>query len=173
MILAGDTARIADLIVMCHTLEERDGADSVMFNALCSEISQALVAGVEANDPHVVRHWGESNSRNFIMRQLRNLIANDVFMYRNVSERDEETRRMRRRRVFGLNRQHPLIGLALAARLGLPYQPPEAEASNSNGDSAGINDSDVMATPALAEHESAEAAHTESADDAEVAVLSS
>ena len=32
-----DIARIADLVAMAHTLEERDGSDQVMFNALCSE----------------------------------------------------------------------------------------------------------------------------------------
>ena len=159
---AGDTERIADLIAMGHTLEERDGADHVMFNALCSEIGEALAAGVEAGDPHIVSRWGEDSSRAFIIRLIRGLASNEVFQYRNVSARDPETNRMRRRRVFGLNREHPLIGIALAVRLGLPYEP-------SAPVSVGIDD--ALATPALDEHGSAEAAHAESAEDAEAAVL--
>ncbi len=158
----GDTNRIADLIAMGHTLEERDGSDQVMFNALCSEISEALAAGVEVGDRHIVSHWGENNSRSYVIRLIRSLASNDVFQYRNVSVRDPESNRMRRRRVFGLNREHPLVGVALAARLGLPYQPPTQA-------TVGIND--ALATPALDDHGSAEAAHEESAEAAEAAVI--
>ncbi len=159
---SADVAQVADLIVMGHTLEERDGPDYVMFNALCNEISQALSAGVEAEDPTVMAHWGEEISRAYIIKLIRSLASNEVFKYRNVSVRDAETNRMRRRRVFGLNRSHPLIGVALAARLGLPLEQAEQ-------DTAGIND--ALATPALASHDSAEADHAESAEDAEAAVL--
>ena len=144
----GDVARVADLIVMGHTLEERDGADSVMFNALCGEITQALAAGIEVEDPTVVAHWGENSSRTFIIRLIRSLASNGVFQYRNVSVRDPETNRLRRKRVFGLNRQHPLTGIALAARLGLPYEPAEPK----------IGTNETIATPPLEEHGSAEAA---------------
>ena len=147
----GDVARVVDLIVMGHTLEERDGADSVMFNALCGEISQALAAGIELEDPTVVAHWGGNSSRTFVIRLIRSLASNGVFQYRNVSVRDSETNRMRRKRVFGLNRSHPLTGIALAARLGLPYQPPSAK----------IGSNDAIATPPLDEHGSAEAARPE------------
>ncbi len=158
---AGDTNRIADLIAMGHTLEERDGSDHVMFNALCGEISEALAAGIEAQDPVIVSHWGDDSSRAYVIRLIRSLASNEVFKYRNVSVRDPETNRMRRRRVFGLNREHPLIGIALAARLGLPYDPP---AQN------GIGVNDALATPALDEHGSAEAANAEMAEDTEPAV---
>ena len=160
----GDTNRVADLIAMGHTLEERDGSDHVMFNALCSEIGEALAAGIEANDPHVTAHWGSNNSRTFVIRLIRSLASNEVFQYRNVSVRDAETNRMRRRRVFGLNHDHPLTRIALAARLGLPYEQPAS-------DGLGVND--ALATPALDEHGSAEAAHAQSAEDAEPVVLSS
>ena len=56
----GQTDRVADLIVMSYTLEERDGVDSIMFNALCNEISQALAAGIAAGDATVMAHWGAS-----------------------------------------------------------------------------------------------------------------
>ena len=147
----GDVARVADLIVMGHTLEERDGADSVMFNALCGEISQALAAGIEFEDPTIMAHWGGNSSRTFVIRLIRSLASNGVFQYRNVSVRDPETNRLRRKRVFGLNRRHPLTGIALAARLGLPYEPSGAEVATN----------DVMAAPPLDEHGSAEAARPE------------
>ena len=143
-----DVARVADLIVMGHTLEARDGADSVMFNALCGEISEALAAGIEVEDPTVVAHWGENSSRTFVIRLIRSLASNGVFQYRNVSVRDPETNRLRRKRVFGLNRGHPLTGIALAARLGLPYEPAEPT----------IGTNEAIATPPLDEHGSAEAA---------------
>ena len=144
----GDVARVADLIVMGHTLEERDGADSVMFNALCGEITEALAAGIEVEDPTVVAHWGENSSRTFVIRLIRSLASNGVFQYRNVSVRDPETNRLRRKRVFGLNRRHPVTGIALAARLGLPYDPSDAN----------VGTNDAIATPPLDEHGSAEAA---------------
>ena len=159
---AGDTNRIADLIAMGYTLEERDGSDHVMFNALCGEISEALAAGIEARDSLIMSHWGDNSSRTYVIRLIRSLASNEVFKYRNVSVRDPETNRMRRRRVFGLNREHPLTGIALAARLGLPYAPP---AQN------GIGLNDALATPALDEHGSAEAANASTAEDTEPAVL--
>ena len=159
---AGNTERVVDLITAGYMLEERDGSDNVMFNALCSEISDNLAAGIEAENPHILTYWGEKHSRTFVIRLIRSLASNDVFRYRNVSTRDADTNRTRRRRVFGLNREHPLIGIALAVRLGLPHEP-----SPLNG--AGLND--AMATPALDEHGSAEAAHAESAEDAEAAVM--
>ena len=101
-------------------------------------------------------------TRTLIMRLIRGLASNDVFKYRNVSGRDPQTNRMRRRRVFGLNREHPLIGIALAVRLGLPYEPAGRE-------NVGLNT--ALATPALEEHGSAEAADGDSAADAEASVL--
>ena len=159
---AGNTERVVDLITAGYMLEERDGSDNVMFNALCSEISENLAAGIEAENPHILTYWGENSSRTFIIRLIRSLASNEVFKYRNVSVRDAETNRMRRRRVFGLNREHPLTGVALAARLGLPYEPPGQH---------GVGLNDALATPALDEHGSAEAAHAESAEDTEPAVL--
>ncbi len=160
----GDVARVADLIVMGHTLEERDGADAVMFNALCGEISQALAAGIEVKDPTIIAHWGENSSRTFVIRLVRALAAAGVFQYRNVSLRDPETNRLRRKRVFGLNRQHPVTGMALASRLGIPYDPAEAKTE--------IGENDAIATPPLDAHDSAEASRPESADEAEPVTLS-
>ena len=154
---SGDVARVADLIVMGHTLEERDGADSLMFTALRDEITQALAAGIEVEDPTVVAHWGENSSRTFVSRLIRSLESNGVFQHRRVSVRDPETKHVRRKNVFGLNRRHPLTGIALAARLGLPYQPVEAN----------LGTNDAIATPPLDEHGSAEASNPDSADEAE------
>ena len=158
----GDAERIADLVAMAYTLEERDGADHVMFNALCGEIGEALTAGIEAKDRHITSHWEENHSRTFIVRLIRGMASNDVFLYRNVSVRDPETNRMRRRRVFGLNREHPVVGIALAERLGRPYEASEPVDTAIN---------DALATPALDEPGSAEATHAESAADAEAAVV--
>ena len=154
--------RVADLIVMGHTLEERDGADSVMFNAFCNEVSDALANGIEAGDPTVIAHWSDNCSRTHVTRLVRSLTSKDVFQYRNVSFRDESTNRTRRRRVFGLNRTHPLIGMALAHRLGPSYAPADADFAATN---------DAIATPPLEEHHSAEAARPESAEEAEVVAL--
>lgn len=158
--LPGDVARVADLIIMGHTLEERDGADAVMFNALCGEIAEALSAGIEVEDPTIVAHWGGNSSRTFVIRLIRALASNSVFQYRNVSVRDPETNRLRRKRVFGLNRQHPLTSIALASRLGLDYEPSDAK----------IGANGAIVTPPLDEHGSAEAAHPESVGEVEPVV---
>ena len=163
---ADEVARIADLVAMSHFVEERDGADSVMFQALCNEISAALAQGMEAKDPTILEHWGDSPdavTRNLITRQVRGLMSNGVFQYRNVNSRDPETNRLRRRRVFGLNRQHPLTGIALALRLGLPYPPAPEEITSSN---------DAIATPPLTDHGSAEADNPGVVEEAEVVAIS-
>ncbi len=163
---SSEVARIADLVAMSHFVEERDGADAVMFQALCNEISAALTQGMEAKDPTILEHWGDSTdlvTRNLITRQVRGLMSNGVFQYRNVNSRDPETNRLRRRRVFGLNREHPLTGIALAVRLGLPYPPPSEEVGTTN---------DAIATPPLADHGSAEADNPGVVEEAEVVAIS-
>ena len=162
----GDVARIADLVTMSHYVEERDGADVVMFQALCNEISKALGEGMEVKDPTILEHWGDSPdavTRNPITRQVRNLMSSGVFQYRNVNTRDPETNRLRRRRVFGLNREHPLTAIALAVRLGLPYEPATDNRPPDN---------DAIAAPPLADHDSAEAANPDVVEAAEVVALS-
>ena len=140
----GQTDRVADLIVMSYTLEERDGVDSIMFNALCNEISQALAAGIAAGDATVMAHWGASGvaSRTAITRLVRELAGHKVFEYRNISARDPETNRVRRRRVFGLNRYHYLTDMTLLARLGAPYEAARSAADASDprvrGAAAGV-----------------------------------
>ena len=163
---SGDAARIADLVAMSHFVEERDGADAVMFQALCNEISAALSQGMAAKDPTILEHWGDSQdqvTRNLITRQVRGLVSNGVFRYRNVNSRDPETNRLRRRRVFGLNREHPLTGIALAVRLGLPYPPSSEENGATN---------DAIATPPLADPDSAEADNPGVVEEAEVVAIS-
>ena len=163
----GDAARIADLVAMSHYLEDRDGADAVMFQALCNEISEALVAGIEAQDATIRKHWGESPemvARNLITRYVRTLMAVGLFQYRNINIRDPETNRSRRRRVFGLNREHPVVGFALAARLGLPYKPP--------ADDEPAPTYDTIAAPPVDDHGSAEADRAETAEEAEVVAFS-
>ena len=163
----GDAARIADLVVMSHYLEDRDGPDAVMFQALCNEISQALTDGIAAEDATIRKHWGDSPdmvARNLITRYVRTLMAGGLFQYRNINFRDPETNRTRRRRVFGLNREHPVVGFALAARLGLPYEPP------ADDDLAPTND--AIATPPVDHHGSAEADSVETAEEAEVVAFS-
>ncbi len=163
----GDAARIADLVAMSHYLEDRDGPDAVMFQALCNEISEALIAGIEAEDATIRKHWGDSPdmvARNLITRYVRTLMADGLFQYRNINFRDPETNRSRRRRVFGLNREHPVVRFALAARLGLPYEPP------ADDDPAPTND--AIATPPVDHHGSAEADSAETAEEAEVVAFS-
>ena len=162
-----DAARIADLVVMSHYLEDRDGADAVMFQALCNEISEALTAGIEAEDATIRKHWGESTdlvARNLITRYVRALMAGGLFQYRNINFRDPETNRARRRRVFGLNREHPVVGFALAARLGLPYEPP------ADDDQAPTYD--AIAAPPVDDHGSAEADRAETPEEMEIVVIS-
>ena len=165
--LEGDAARIADLVAMSHYLEDRDGADAVMFQALCNEISEALTAGIEAEDATIRKHWGESSdmvARNLITRYVRTLMAVGVFQYRNINFRDPETNRSRRRRVFGLNREHPVVGFALAARLGLTYEPP------ADDDLAPTND--AIAAPPVDDHGSAEADRAETPEEVEIVAIS-
>lgn len=167
-----DAARIADLIAMSHFVEERDGADAVMFQNLCNEISQALTAGMAAGDATIVDHWDDSPdavTRNLITRQVRGLSSNGVFQYRNVNTRDPETNRLRRRRVFGLNREHPLTVIALAVRLGLPYQPPEDAESPA---AEVVSENGAIATPPLTDHGSAEADNPGVVEEAEVVAIS-
>ena len=181
--------RIADLITMAHTLEERDGADAVMFNALCGEVSQAIAAGMDAADPTIVAHWGNSGmaSKVRITRLVRSMASKNIFEYRNISARDPETRRLRRRRVFSLNRAHPLVEMALALRLGRPWEPPAtpplpapaprrpaqpaAPQPPADAGDAG-NAGEVIAAPPLDEAHPAEAEGLVTAEDAEAAVLS-
>ena len=182
----GALERAADLVVMGHTLEERDGADAVMFNALCNEVSQALSAAIAAADTAVTPQWGEHSSKTYITRLVRSLTASGVFQYRTISVRDAETNRLRRRRVFGLNRQHPLTDAALAARLGPAYaaaaatSAPAADPStpeSGNGFASPDADAgptnDAVATPPLDGHHSAEADRPETADEAEAAAIMS
>ena len=171
---AAAQARIADLVVMGHMLEERDGADAVMFNALCNEVSQGLSDLIAAGDPAVAPQWGEHSSKTYVTRLVRSLTGNGVFQYRTISVRDAETNRLRRRRVFGLNRQHPATGAALAVRLGSAYAGPDAatngaDAGNTVGDT--VPNHDAVATPPLDGHHSAEADHPETADAAEAAAI--
>ena len=163
---AGDAARIADLVTMSHYLEDRDGADAVMFQALCNEISQALTDGIIAQDATILKHWGDSPdmvARNLITRYVRALMAGGLFQYRNINLRDPETNRARRRRVFGLNREHPVVVFALSARLGLPYEPPADDPAPTN---------DAIAAPPVDDHGSAEADHPATAEEAEVVAIS-
>lgn len=163
----GDAARIADLVAMAHYLEDRDGADAVMFQALCNEISQALTDGINAEDATIRKNWGESSdmvARNLITRYVRTLMNCGLFQYRNINLRDPETNRARRRRVFGLNREHPVVGFALAARLGLPYEPPDED------DPAPTYD--AIAAPPVDDHGSAEADRAETPEEVEIVAIS-
>lgn len=162
----GDASRIADLVVMSHFLQDRDGADAVMFQALCNEISEALTAGIGAGDVTVCKHWGDSPdlvARNLITRYVRTLLSNGLFQYRNINFRDPETNRARRRRVFGLNREHPVVNAALTARLGSSYEPPADEMTATN---------DAIAAPPVDDHGSAEADRAETAEEVEVVAFS-
>ena len=162
----GDSARIADLVAMSHYLEDRDGADSVMFQALCNEISQALTDGIDAEDATIRKHWGDSSdlvARNLITRYVRTLMGVGLFQYRNINFRDPETNRARRRRVFGLNREHPVVGFALAARLGLPYEPPADDSAPAY---------DTIAAPPVEDHGSAEADRAETPEEVEIVAIS-
>ena len=161
----GDTNRVADLIAMGHTLEERDGSDHVMFNALCSEIGEALAAGIEANDPHVTAHWGSNK-----LAYFRHQADPQPGVQRGVPVPQRECARC------GDQPDAPPPGVWPEPRpsahqdsLGRP--PGVALRAAGRRDGLGVND--ALATPALDEHGSAEAAHAQSAEDAEPVVLSS
>ena len=95
-----------------------------MFNALCNEISQALAAGIAAGDATVMAHWGAAGvaSRTAITRLCGGWRATRFLSTGTSAARDPETNRVRRRRVFGLNRYHYLTDMTLLARLGAPYE---------------------------------------------------
>ena len=66
-----DAQRVADLIIMADALEHREGISHVAFNFLVGEVSQALNAGLEAEQQEITQHWGELHSRIYLTRLIR------------------------------------------------------------------------------------------------------
>jgi uncharacterized LabA/DUF88 family protein len=121
-----DAGRVADLIVMADTLEQRDGISHVAFNFLVSEVCQALVEGLKVEHPEIVQRWGQSHSQTYVTKLLRSLSNAEMFKHGWHTIRDETTRKSTRRRTLNLNRQHSLVQKVLEARWGLAPAPAEA-----------------------------------------------
>ena len=151
--------RVSDLVVMADTLEHREGVSHIAFNFLVSEICDALQQGLEAEAAEITQRWGTSNSRNYVSRMLRGLSDGGFFQRGNHSWRDEEAGQTKRRRTFNLNRENPLVGRVLYARLGAPEAHPElqAETAHANGHEATVDDGESpgneLVEPAGLSHE--------------------
>ncbi len=133
--------RVSDLILMAHTLENREGADQVIYNSLVSEICGALEQGLAAGNAEIAQRWSIGGTRDYVSRTLRGLSEGDFFRRTTHSWREEGTGRRRQRSVFNLNRDHELVGRMLIARLGPaandgPSAEPEAEPDEPQADAA-------------------------------------
>ena len=133
--------RISDLILMAHTLENREGADQVVYNSLVSEICGALEQGLAAGNAEIAQRWSIGGPRDYVSRTLRGLSEGDFFRRTTHSWREEGTGRRRQRSVFNLNRDNELVGRMLTARLGPaanggPPAEPEAEPDEPQADAA-------------------------------------
>jgi hypothetical protein len=121
-----DAGRVADLIVMADTLEQREGISHVAFNFLVSEVCKALDEGLKVEHPEIVQRWGQSHSQTYVTKLLRSLSNAEMFKHGWHTIRDETTGKGTRRRTLNLNRQHSLVLKVLEARWGLAPTPPEA-----------------------------------------------
>ncbi len=108
--------RVADLIVMADTLEDRSDVSHVAFNYLVGEVCQALDEGLKAEHEEITSRWGEAYSKNFVTRMVRGLGNGELFLkgWRQVPA--EGGGRPRRLSTFYLNREHPLVQGVLRAR---------------------------------------------------------
>ena len=101
--------RITDLIIMAHTLENRDDVSHVAFNFLVGEVCQALEGGIEAENPYIQLRWGAAASRTYVSGLLRSMGNGNLFTRGWQSVPDEETGRNKRRRTFYLDQENPLV----------------------------------------------------------------
>ena len=121
--------RVADLIVMADTLEDRGDVSHVAFNFLVEEVCQALDEGLKAEYEEITDRWAKAYSKNFVTRMVRGLGNGDLFVKGWYTAPAEEGSRSRRLRTFYLNREHPLVQGVLQSRWdsqGTPDTPPVA-----------------------------------------------
>ena len=139
--------RVADLIVMADTLEDRSDVSHIAFNFLVGEVCQALDEGLKAEHEEITDRWGKVYSKTFITRMVRGLGNGELFLkgWRQVPA--EGGGRPRRLSTFYLNREHPLVQGVLRARWD--SQDPPGEFQDGPEPPASQPDSEVE-EPALA-----------------------
>ena len=139
--------RVADLIVMADTLEDRSDVSHIAFNFLVGEVCQALDEGLKAEHEEITDRWGKVYSKTFITRMVRGLGNGELFLkgWRQVPA--EGGGRPRRLSTFYLNREHPLVQGVLRARWD--SQDPPGESQDRPEPPASQPDSEVE-EPALA-----------------------
>jgi len=141
-----DGQRVSDLIVMADTLEHREGISHVAFNFLVGEITAALKDGIEAENAEIAYRWGQTHSRLYITKMIRNLNDSGVFLRGWHSERDDETGRNRRRRTFNLDRNHPLVVKILDRYPATVQSNPQTTSEDSD---QGLSDSNQTTSHAI------------------------
>ena len=110
--------RVADLIVMADTLEDRSDVSHVAFNYLVGEVCQALDEGLKAEYEEITSRWGKAYSKTFITKMVRGLGNGELFLKEWRQVPGEDGGRARRLRTFYLNREHPLVQGVLRAHWG-------------------------------------------------------
>jgi hypothetical protein len=140
--------RIADLIVMASTLEDRGDVSHVAFNFLVTEVCQALDEGLKAEHDEITNRWGTVYSKSFVTRMVRGLGNGELFVKGWFNAPAEDGGRARRLRTFYLNREHPLVQGVLQSR----WEPQDA-APVSAGETNGVaaDDEVLDAAPSDAE----------------------
>ena len=140
--------RIADLIVMADTLEDRGDVSHVAFNFLVTEVCQALDEGLKAEHDEITSRWGTVYSKSFVTRMVRGLGNGELFVKGWFNAPAEDGGRARRLRTFYLNREHPLVQGVLQSR----WEPQDA-APVSAGETNGVaaDDEVLDAAPSDAE----------------------
>ncbi|MDP6550267.1 MAG: NYN domain-containing protein [Dehalococcoidia bacterium] len=111
-----DAERVADLIVMADTLENREGISHVAFNYLAGQACQALEQGLEAEHEEITQRWAQVYSRTFVSKMFRELSNGNMFQRGWHSWRDEASGHHRRRRTFNLDRSHLAVQQVLKSR---------------------------------------------------------
>ena len=140
--------RIADLIVMADTLEDRGDVSHVAFNFLVTEVCQALDEGLKAEHDEITNRWGTVYSKSFVARMVRGLGNGELFVKGWFNAPAEDGGRARRLRTFYLNREHPLVQGVLQSRWE-PLDAAPVSAGETNGVAA--DDEVLDAAPSDAE----------------------
>ncbi len=122
-----DAERVADLIVMADTLENREGISHVAFNYLAGEACQALEQGLEAEHEEITQRWAQVYSRTYVSKMLRELSNGSLFQRGWHSWRDEASGHHRRRRTFNLDRSNLVVQQVLKSRWQPADETPQPE----------------------------------------------
>ena len=87
-------ARVSDLIVMADTLErQQEGARHMAFNFLVTEVCQALDQGIQEEYPEIIQRWGQTHSKSYVSKIVRELGNANLFVKGWHNVRDEESGR--------------------------------------------------------------------------------